>query len=49
MINRIKVVTGEINLRVLAPEDFIMTKLARMDRSTIDLQDIVQVILSEKN
>ncbi len=48
MINRIKVVTGEINIRVLAPEDFIMTKLARMDRSTIDLQDIVQVILSEK-
>ena len=48
MIDRIKVVEGDITLRVLAPEDFIMTKLARMDRSNIDLQDIVQVILSEK-
>jgi hypothetical protein len=49
MIDRIKVVSGERDLRVLAPEDFIMTKLARMDRSNVDLQDIVQVILSEKN
>lgn len=48
MIERIKVVSGETNLRVLAPEDFLMTKLARKDRSNIDLQDIVQVILSEK-
>lgn len=48
MLDRIRVVSGTTNLKVLAPEDFIMTKLARMDRSNVDLQDIVQVILSEK-
>ncbi len=48
MLDRIRVVSGETNLKVLAPEDFIMTKLARMDRSNVDLQDVVQVILSEK-
>lgn len=37
------------NVYVLSAEDFILTKLARMDRSSIDISDIIQVLISTKN
>ena len=37
------------NVYVLSIEDFILTKLARADRSSIDVDDILQVIITNKN
>lgn len=37
------------NFQVLAIEDFIMTKLARSDRTLIDLQDILQLLVANLN
>lgn len=37
------------NIHVLAIEDFIMTKLARSDRSLIDHYDILQILISNIN
>lgn len=34
------------NLYVLSKEDFILTKLARMDRSSVDIQDIIQILIA---
>ncbi|MHA1169860.1 MAG: DUF6036 family nucleotidyltransferase [Candidatus Hodarchaeales archaeon] len=36
------------DLSVLSPEDFILTKLARQDRSLIDLKDVTEVILAQE-
>ncbi|MFQ5976525.1 MAG: DUF6036 family nucleotidyltransferase [Candidatus Heimdallarchaeota archaeon] len=48
IINRIQPVEGDPNLRVLSPEDFILTKLARDDRSYIDIQDVLQILLAQQ-
>ncbi|TXT65129.1 MAG: hypothetical protein BAJALOKI3v1_130033 [Promethearchaeota archaeon] len=37
------------NINVLAVEDFIITKLARSDRSTVDIDDIVQILIANLN
>ena len=37
------------NLYVLSVEDFILTKLARMDRSSIDISDIIKILISTQN
>ena len=34
------------NVKVLAVEDFIMTKLARSDRSSVDIDDILQILIN---
>jgi hypothetical protein len=44
MINRIKIFSG--NTHVLALEDFILTKLARADRSSTDISDILQLLIN---
>ena len=36
-------------VNVLALEDFILTKLARDDRSSTDIDDIMQLIITNKN
>jgi len=37
------------NLEVLAVEDFIITKLGRTDRSSIDISDILQILIANKD
>lgn len=37
------------NIYVLAVEDYILTKLARSDRSAIDIDDILQILIANKN
>lgn len=37
------------NIYVLSIEDFILTKLARSDRSPIDLSDIFQILIANKD
>ncbi len=37
------------NFYVLSVEDFILTKLARSDRTSVDIGDILQVIIANKN
>lgn len=37
------------NVHVLAIEDFILTKLARGDRSSTDIDDIIQLLIANKN
>jgi hypothetical protein len=37
------------NIYVLAVEDYILTKLARSDRSSIDISDILQILIANKN
>jgi len=46
MIKKIKHFSGKIN--VLALEDYILTKLARQDRSQTDLNDIFQIIIANR-
>ncbi|MHA2497759.1 MAG: DUF6036 family nucleotidyltransferase [Candidatus Hodarchaeales archaeon] len=48
IVNRIQSVEGDPDLRVLSPEDFILTKLARADRSNIDIQDALQILLAQQ-
>lgn len=48
IINRIQAVEGDPDLRVLSPEDFILTKLARDDRSSVDIQDVLQILLAQQ-
>lgn len=48
IIKRIHAVEGDPNTRTLSVEDFIMTKMARLDRSAIDLQDILQILLAQQ-
>ncbi|MHA1439305.1 MAG: DUF6036 family nucleotidyltransferase [Promethearchaeota archaeon] len=47
MINRIRNFFEDIY--VLATEDYILTKLARTDRSNIDINDIFQILIANKN
>lgn len=47
MVDRIEVYTDDIH--VLAIEDYILTKLARQDRSAIDIDDILQLLIANKN
>jgi hypothetical protein len=49
IISRIQSVRGNPKLRVLSPEDYILVKLARMDRSAIDLQDVLQILLAQES
>lgn len=44
MVNRIK--NFYSNVYVLAIEDFILTKLARSDRSSTDINDILQILIA---
>lgn len=37
------------NVYVLAVEDYILTKLARSDRSSIDISDILKILIANKN
>jgi hypothetical protein len=37
------------NVKVLAVEDFLLTKLARSDRSSTDINDIVQILIANAN
>lgn len=37
------------NFNVLAVEDFILTKLARTDRTSTDINDILQLLIANKN
>jgi len=39
----------EKNMRVLSIEDFILTKLARSDRSSTDIDDIIQILIANVN
>ncbi|TXT54165.1 MAG: hypothetical protein BAJALOKI1v1_2220004 [Promethearchaeota archaeon] len=39
----------EENMKVLSLEDYILTKLARTDRSSIDISDIVQLLIANLN
>ena len=47
MVNRIK--NFYSNVYVLAVEDFILTKLARSDRSSTDINDILQILIASTN
>ena len=38
-----------VNVHVLAIEDFILTKLARGDRSSTDIDDIIQLLIANKD
>ena len=49
IINRIRVIDQQPTIRILSPEDFITTKLARSDRSSIDLQDVLEILLAQEN
>ena len=44
MINRIQHFFS--NVYVLAVEDFILTKIARSDRSSTDINDILQILIA---
>lgn len=46
MVKRMQVYTA--NVHVLAIEDFILTKLARGDRSSTDIDDILQLLIVNK-
>lgn len=37
------------NVYVLAVEDYILTKLARFDRSSIDISDILKILIANKD
>lgn len=45
---KIELVTG-FYAWVISPEDFIVTKLARADRSVIDEQDVKSVLIMQRN
>ena len=47
MEKRMQVYTG--NVHVLAIEDYILTKLARADRSLTDIDDIIQLLIANKD
>lgn len=47
MVEKIELFFG--NIYVLAVEDYILTKLARSDRSFIDIDDILKIIIANKN
>ena len=47
MVEKIQLFFGDVF--VLAIEDYILTKLARSDRSSIDIDDILKIIISNKD
>ena len=47
MTEKIKLFFG--NIYVLAVEDYLLTKLARTDRSSIDIDDVLKIIIANKN
>ena len=47
MVNQVK--KFHSNVYVLAIEDFMITKLARADRSAIDIDDILQILIANKS
>ena len=47
MVNKVK--KFHSNVYVLAIEDFIITKLARADRSATDIDDILQILIANKS
>ena len=47
MTKKIKIYFG--NIYVLALEDYILTKLARSDRSSTDISDILQILINNYN
>ncbi|GAB4322725.1 MAG: hypothetical protein Kow0069_27580 [Promethearchaeota archaeon] len=44
MATRTRVFYG--NVRVLAPEDYVVSKLGRSDRSSVDVDDAIQVLVA---
>lgn len=49
IIKRILVIEHQSKIQILSPEDFITTKLARSDRSSVDLQDVLEILLAQEN
>ena len=47
MVDKIQLFFGDVY--VLAVEDYILTKLARSDRSSIDIDDVLRIIIANKN
>ena len=47
MVEKIQLFFGDVY--VLAVEDYILTKLARIDRSSIDIDDILKLIIANKD
>ena len=47
MVKRMQVYI--VNVHVLAIEDFILTKLARGDRSSTDIDDVIQLLIANKD
>ena len=45
---KMELVTG-FEAWIISPEDFIVTKLARPDRSVIDEQDVKSVLIMQRN
>jgi hypothetical protein len=44
-----KIQTFFANVNVLAVEDYILTKLARSDRSSIDISDILKILIANRD
>lgn len=47
MVERVRKFKGKFN--VLSPEDFIVAKLGRADRSSIDIDDVMQILQQNNN
>jgi hypothetical protein len=47
MVEKIQLFFGGVH--VLAVEDYILTKLARSDRSAIDIDDVLNIIIANKD
>ncbi len=47
MIEKLHLFFGDVN--VLAVEDYLLTKLARSDRSAIDISDVLKIIIANKD
>lgn len=47
MVDKIQLFFGDVY--VLAVEDYMLTKLARSDRSSIDIDDVLRIIIANKN
>ncbi|MBA7539046.1 hypothetical protein ES705_31324 [subsurface metagenome] len=47
MVDKIQLFFGDVY--VLAVEDYILTKLARSDRSSIDNDDVLKIIIANKD
>jgi len=47
MVEKIQLFFGDVH--VLAIEDYILTKLARSDRSSVDIDDVLKIIIANKD